>query len=57
MSENDEIVIIVRGGVVQEVRSSKSNIEVSIVDFDDLEAEGNLEVNPKNEGSHLIQIY
>lgn len=34
------IVIFVQGGVVQEVRSTSKDIEVDLVDFDNLEAEG-----------------
>ena len=36
MEKNEIVVIEVRGGVVQEVRTSSTNMTIKIIDYDDL---------------------
>ena len=52
----EKVIIIVRGGVVQVVRSSNPDIQIEIIDYDDLSCE-KIDLDTIDEHQSLKQIY
>lgn len=50
----EKVVIVVRGGVVQDVYSSNNHMEVKVIDFDDEEKSIDAEFEKETEGLEQV---